>query len=265
MKFKIDHDLHIHSQLSACSADPEQSTARILAHAEKYGLSTLCITDHYWDRTVAGASDWYKPQDFEHISRSKPLPQKDGIRFLFGCETEMRKENYIGMPKERFSDFDFVIIPTTHFHMRGFTISEETASSTEGRVAAWLDRLDALLSMDIPFKKIGIAHLTCGLILRESRTEFLRLVDSLPEGELARLFAKAKERGVGIELNSSDMSFKDSEADTVLRPYRIAKAQGCKFYLGSDAHHPIALDYSIPIFDRAVSLLGLTENDKFII
>jgi predicted transcriptional regulator len=38
--------------------------------------------------------------------------------------------------------------------------------------------------MDIPFKKIGIAHLTCGLILKESRPEFLRLIDSLPESEL---------------------------------------------------------------------------------
>ena len=263
MKFKIDHDLHIHSQLSSCSADPEQSTERILAHAEKYGLSTVCITDHYWDRSVRGASDWYKPQDFEHISKSKPLPTKEGIRFLFGCETEMRKESYIGMPPERFADFDFVIIPTTHFHMRGFTISEESASSTEGRAAAWIDRLDALLSMDIPFKKVGIAHLTCGLILRESRSEFLRLVDSLPERELERLFAMAKDRGVGIELNSSDMNFKDHEADTVLRPYRIAKSQGCKFYLGSDAHHPGGLDLSIPIFERAITMLDLKESDKF--
>ena len=263
MRYKIDHDLHIHSQLSACSADPEQSTERILAHAEKYGFSTVCITDHYWDRAVKGASDWYKPQDFKHISKSKPLPQKDGIRFLFGCETEMRMENYLGMPCERFSDFDFVIIPTTHFHMRGFTISEESASSTEGRVKAWIDRLDALLSMDIPFKKIGIAHLTCGLILRESRPEFLRLVDMLPESELERLFDRAARLGVGIELNGSDMSFKDSEADTVLRPYRIAKAQGCKFYLGSDAHHPGGLDLSIPVFERAVTMLDLEESDKF--
>ena len=263
MSFKIDHDLHIHSQLSTCSADPEQTPERILAHAEKYGLSTVCVTDHFWDRSVGGASDWYKPQDFEHISKSNPLPKRDGIRFLFGCETDMRKECVIGLPMQRFDDFDFVIIPTTHMHMEGFTISNVTAASTEGRASAWLSRLDALLSMDLPFKKIGIAHLTCRLILRESRTEFLRLIDMLPERELERLFDKAATLGVGIELNGSDMSFDDSEADTVLRPYRIAKSQGCKFYLGSDAHHPAGLDRSIPIFDRAITMLDLKESDKF--
>lgn len=46
------------------------------------------------------------------------------------------------------------------------------------------------------------------------------------------------EKGVGIELNLDDISFKDSEADIVLRIYRAAKDAGCKFYLGSDAYHP---------------------------
>ena len=61
MKFQIDHDMHIHSQLSSCSQDPEQSTEAILAYGERLGMKTLCLTDHYWDETVEGASDWYRP------------------------------------------------------------------------------------------------------------------------------------------------------------------------------------------------------------
>ena len=68
MEYKIDHDLHIHSQLSKCSSDPEQNKENIFKYAEDNGLSTICITDHYWDRTQPGASEWYRPQDFEHIS-----------------------------------------------------------------------------------------------------------------------------------------------------------------------------------------------------
>jgi histidinol phosphatase-like PHP family hydrolase len=59
------------------------------------------------------------------------------------------------------------------------------------------------------------------------------------------------------------MSFKDEETDRVLRMFRIAKYQGCKFYCGSDAHHPAGLVNSPARFERAIDLLGLQESDKF--
>ena len=39
------------------------------------------------DDKVAGASDWYKSQNYEHITSLLPLPKADGVRFMFGCET----------------------------------------------------------------------------------------------------------------------------------------------------------------------------------
>jgi hypothetical protein len=45
--------------------------------------------------------------------------------------------------------------------------------------------------------------------------------------------------------------------------FRIAKYQGCKFYCGSDAHHPAGLVNSPARFERAIDLLGLQESDKF--
>ncbi|MBP3370026.1 MAG: PHP domain-containing protein [Clostridia bacterium] len=57
MKYAIDHDYHIHSMLSSCSNDPEQSTERILQYAKENGLKKICITDHFWDERVDGASD----------------------------------------------------------------------------------------------------------------------------------------------------------------------------------------------------------------
>ena len=55
------------------------------------------------------------------------------------------------------------------------------------------------------------------------------------------------------------------DADIILRPYRIAKECGCKFYLGSDAHSPGGLDAAKPIFEKVIDLLELTEEDKFVI
>jgi histidinol phosphatase-like PHP family hydrolase len=112
MTYKIDYDLHIHSKLSLCSSDPEQTVENILNAAKANRLSTVCITDHYWDSAVAGASDWYRTQNFEHIASALPLPSVDGVRALFGCETDLDRNFTLGIPPSRFSDFDFIIIPT---------------------------------------------------------------------------------------------------------------------------------------------------------
>ncbi len=263
MRYQIDHDYHIHSELSSCSRDPEQSPARILQYAQDFGLKKICITDHYWDSAVQGASKWYVPQDFAHIEKAKPLPQAEGIEFLFGCETDMDRFGTVGVPAARFDDFDFMIIPTTHLHMKNFTITEEDIASVETKARLWVTRMEALLAQDLPFRKIGIAHLACCLLHKTPREEYLRLLDLIPAEDMVRVFTKAASVGVGIELNSDDMSFTDEEADTVLRMFRIAKQCGCKFYCGSDAHHPAQLDAAKAIFERAIDYLELTEEDKF--
>ena len=262
-KYKIDHDYHIHSHLSTCSGDKEQTSERMLKYAKENSFSSICITDHYWDSAVEGASGWYAPQNFEHISSSLPLPTDKDVKFLFGCECEMDRFMRLGMPESRFDDFDFVIIPTTHLHMTGFTIFKEDKENTPRRARLWVERFDALLGKNLPFGKIGIAHLVASLINPASREENLRTIELIPSEEMERLFAKAAARGVGIELNKYDMMFKDSEADIILRPFKIAKQTGCKFYLGTDAHNPDFFENTKEVFDRAVTLLGLTENDKF--
>ena len=75
MKFNFDHDYHIHSYLSNCSNDPNQNPKTILEYAKQNNLSELCITDHFWDENVDGASDWYGAHHkFAQISKIRPLP-----------------------------------------------------------------------------------------------------------------------------------------------------------------------------------------------
>ena len=262
MRYTFDNDLHIHSYISLCSKDLEQTPQAILEYAKENGLKTVALTDHFWDSSFSGASGFYQPQNFEWISRSKPLPQCEGIDFLFGCEADMDKDLRLGISKERFDDFDFVTMSLTHLHMVGFVISEEDAATAEGRARVWVERLEHFLSLDLPFHKIGLAHLATPLIAK-GREMYLRILELLPEKKLYKLFAECARLGVGIELNSGDMSFADEEAETVLKMFRIAKECGCKFYMGSDAHHPDRLKTVKPIFERAIDLLGLTEDDKY--
>ncbi len=265
MRFTYDHDLHIHTQLSLCSGDPEQNTANILKYACDRGLKTVCITDHFWDENVPGASDWYKIQNFDHVSNSLPLPKADGVEFLFGCETDMDRLCTVGVGSGVFDKFDFILVPTTHLHMTGFTLTEEDAASDERRARLWVSRFDALLGAALPWGKVGVAHLTCGLFNNRSHEAYLETLEKIPSYEMERLFGRAAELGLGIELNAYDMKFSDADAETVLRPYRIAKEMGCKFFLGSDAHVNSSLYSAKELFERAIDLLELSEKDKFII
>ena len=126
MRFQLDHDYHIHSQLSLCSNDPNQNTENILHIAENLGLRQICLADHYWDERVRRKLiDFYEKQNFAHISKALPLPQGECCRFLFGCETDMTKYNTVGIPKSRYDAFDMILIPIDHFHRNGFTISKK--------------------------------------------------------------------------------------------------------------------------------------------
>lgn len=259
-RYVIDNDLHIHSNISSCAPDVNLTPQRILEYAKENNLKTICLTDHLWDDTVKKGNWWYEPQNIEHISKALPLPQADGIKFLFGCETEMDKDFTLGLSKENLDKFDFIVVPTTHLHFMDFTISQED-NSYESRAKIWIARFDALLNMDLPFYKMGIAHITCNL-MSPTREEYLEVLKLIPDSEMERLFKKAAKVGIGIEINASVFTYDNGE-ELAYKPYRIAKKCGCKFYLGSDSHEVSHLVRAKEIFERAIDILKLTENDKF--
>ena len=71
MKFQVNHDLHCHSTLSSCCGDEKQTIQAIYNRAVRQGLETQCITDHLWDNAVPEPSNWYAPQDIDHVKKGK--------------------------------------------------------------------------------------------------------------------------------------------------------------------------------------------------
>ena len=264
MKYVLDHDYHIHSYLSQCSSDPEQSSENILKHAKSQGLKKIAMTDHFWDERVPGASEWYSTyHKFSDISRALPLPADEDVSFIFGCEADMDKNGVIGLSGEISELFDFIIVSTTHLHMKGFTVKECDYGKPDRLARLWVERLDTLLSSPLPFGKVGVAHLSTACIAPQNNLhlEALRLI---PDADAHDLFARAARLGVGIELNAHDFLVDRGNFETVLHPFRIAKECGCKFYLGSDTHKPREFCYYNNL-ECAVEMLALTEDDKFII
>ena len=118
---KIEHDFHVHTHLSSCSSDPKATVENYLRLAKDRGLKLIGFANHFWDSNVPGASEWYKPQDFDHIMKIKDeIPQDTlGVKILIGCETEYCGYGKVGITK-RSLQLDFVLIPISHLHMEGF-------------------------------------------------------------------------------------------------------------------------------------------------
>ena len=272
MRYQIDHDLHIHSCLSRCATDFRQRPERILQYGVENGLKTLCLTDHYWDERVpganfhgeyiSGAAVSYALHNTAYTDMALPLPQAEGIRFLYGCETEMDLHFTIGISRREAERRDFIIVPTTHLHFGNFTIAK--ADRTEQTCARmWVKRFQAVLDSGLPMRKVGIAHLTTALFVPNGDWAGVeRCLCMISDDEMKHLFGQAAKAGVGIELNFEPTACA-AVIDSVLRPYRIAAECGCRFYLGSDAHTVKGLEGAVPEFEKMIDLLGLTEDQKF--
>lgn len=269
MRYVIDHDFHIHSGGSMCSGDPNQTPARILQYGVDEGFAAVALTDHFWDETVpmptgGWGPDFYGSQNYPHISKNLPLPSREGIRFLFGAEVDMTWDGTVGISHERLALMDFALISISHFHCTDFTIRAEDAATAEGRAQVLLDKLELLLTYDLPWHKIGLAHLTGPKLGGGDpvvHCEVLRLVKGQ---RLTDLFKKAAALGVGIELNTATFRFgDDAEEQAVVDFYAHAKECGCKFFFGSDAHSAAQFEPHRARGQRMADALGLTEADIF--
>ncbi len=263
MRYIVDHDLHIHSRLSLCSLCKEQTPERILRYAEENGFSTICLTDHFWDETVPGWFGDYDRLNFARISQSLPLPFSDKVRFLFGAETEINKDFVIGISPAVMDKLDFIVVPTTHMGIwhKGGTIRDEDFNSIQARAQLWSKRFDVILEADLPFHKVGIAHLACDL-MSDIPENYLPIIRSITEEDMSQCFTKAAVKGAGIELNYCDILLM-RQHDEIFRMFAIAKQCNCHFYFGSDAHKPAEFAGVKESFEYAVDRLGLTEKDKF--
>ena len=258
--FPINHDLHNHTYLSSCCDDVNMTAENTLAFAKEHGYNRVVFTDHFWDSNAPEPSEWYAPQNLEHIRQILPLPTDDSVELLFGCETEFCGGAKIGITPENYGVFDMIIVPVNHFHIEGFVRPPEC--DTAEKVAELLtSRLEEACMLSLPWKKIGFAHLNDGFVNGVDYNEVLRIASG---ARLREVFRFLGQNGAGVELNAACFrpDWRENE-DARLRLYRIACEENCKFYCASDAH-AVAELAALPERMREVAdLLELRADDLF--
>ncbi len=261
MKLTFDHDLHIHSYISPCGGDPTQTAEKILSYATENNLKCVCVTDHFWDEKIPSPLS-FDFNTYERLNAIRPLPQSENTRFLFGCEADLDVNGKIGISPERMSEFDFIVVATTHFHHDDKALLPQDRESAQARANAWVKRFDCLLNYDLPHHKVGLAHMTTACMETTSYERMMEVVKAIPENEMIRLFKRAAELEIGIELNREAMNFPLEDEDA-WKPYFLAKECGCKFYCGSDAHNDNGLKQAPGIYARALPFLDFDESDQY--
>jgi len=261
--FSIKHDLHCHSILSLCAHDELMNFPTIVAFAEEHNYDTICLTNHFWGAStdVEGMCPFYDQQSLWHIRKALPKPHSDQVRVLFGCETEYGGGDKIGLKLDDLDQFDFIVIPLTHQHFKGLV--RPLGVDTEEKMARLVvERMFEIQQLDLPFRKVGIAHPNCSLLFAEGSVP--RVLELMDEDLLFKAYRGFAEKGVGIEINAFDcMAWHDDPQDVYLKQYRIAKAAGCKFYVASDAHSRedlLAIEKYCLAFIEAI---GLTDDDRY--
>lgn len=258
MKYVIDHDLHIHSQISPCSNDPLQNKESIFAYGKRLGLKLLCVTDHFWDLNIdfQGYPGWVDVGN-EKLKSILPLPQDKQCRFLMGAEVDMNAAEILGIDNTLLKELDFCILSLGHLWLKGFTVPADIPPlDPQTKKAIYQKRLLLLLRRnDLDFRKIGLGHFTTGF-----EKEALALFTN---EEYKEIFSLAAQKGVGVELNFNSYTEDTETLAEIVRPYQIAKEVGCKFYLASDAHHPANFIGAYKKFQGMINALDLQEDNKW--
>lgn len=264
-EFSTQHDLHCHSILSSCTTDEQSNFHSIVAYAEQAHYDTLCLTNHLWDGDphYPGLPIWYAAQNIAHIQRALPKPHSDSVRVLFGCEAEYCGGKNLALQPEHFDLFDFIVIPLNHMHFIGLVRPREV--DTEEKMADLvLTRMEEIQKLPLPFHKVGIAHPVCSLVFSKGNPN--KVYALMDEDRLYRIFRGFAQKGVGIELNGDSFNgWQQDGPEAKLKQYRIAKAAGCKFYCGSDAHNMNEHGSIARNLPSVVKALGLTEADRYIV
>ena len=254
------YDLHIHTNLSVCSSDPEQTVENIVKYAKENGIPTVAITNHVWDCELPAGSDFYAQQPFAHIMKIREqIPaETHGVRVLVGAESEFASK-HVMLKKESRDQLDFLLIPHSHIHMYGLVLPKECtnfALKAKYLKESFCDLVskDAATAIAHPFAPLGSDPYGVRAIL-----------SSITDDEFAACFALAKEHDTALEINGTEM-LKVWDVPSALyeyeRVFSIARDCGCIFTMGSDAHAVFALDnihYSVKMAEK----LGIGE-DRFL-
>jgi HisJ family histidinol phosphate phosphatase len=233
---KIDHDFHIHTVLSACCSDANQTVENISRVARELGLKKIGFSDHTWENPMLVPSAWYQPQGGSRIIELAHEAKRyadDDLEILVGCEVETIAPGKFSISEKFAADLDYVMLATDHFHMKDLVL--QPANYTP---QVFADHMIEMLQAGIrcPFVDI-LAHVFMPMGHYKLYGE---IADTVSDARFIEVFSEAAEKNLAIEITLSflpdPVRGKEFSIEIPLRVLSLAKSAGCKFVFSSDSH-----------------------------
>lgn len=258
---KILSDLHVHTTASRCCHDENQRAENIMATLKSLGMERIGFTDHLWALPGYPPNAFYQGQNGDkNLSLKELIDSRDdwGVDILVGCEADMTAPGIFGITPELREKLDYVILASNHFHIKGFVEPPEAPTpEAVGR---------HMLKFFLSAATSGLCDILAHPLFPCGYTDvYDRAVASISDAEFFDAFASVAAVGVGMEINPCFYPNPEKKrffsVETPTRFLLIAKAAGCKFSFGSDAHQ--LLDFA-PALERLryfAEALDLTDDD----
>ena len=259
-------DLHLHTNLSFCApADTGVQTYLDLCAAE--GVDTIGISNHIYMPEHLRAHGAKEARGAERVLQLMPeienLRKTSRVKILFGCEVETFLGQQPSLAEDEAQDFDYVLLAPSHI-MNFRDIYEKFDVSTPDRIRdIMLERFFYACSLDY-----GVPTAICHPLYPIVSGCEEAVVNGISDSVLADCFTAAKESGKAIEIHAClyrDKTALDAEglSPTYLRVLEAAKACGCRFYFGSDAHRAQSFAGKHALLHRAAERVGITRADMW--
>ena len=171
---KANHDIHTHNMFSNCCRDKTATVPAMIQREEELGVEIFGLANHAWDEKVPGNSPWYAHQSVAHAMEAKYAyaQYKGPVKLLFGIETDFfATTNTLGMSYETATKLDYLLVPHSHNHMRGYVMAEfpdvvmakeKLASELESKLLLNPDAAQKLESfIRAEFPKADVSILPC--------------------------------------------------------------------------------------------------------
>lgn len=271
---KLDCDLHAHTHLSCCGED-SATIENYVKTAEKFGLKTIGIADHMWDKEIPFAKsmyhssssgdgenvvNWYRAQFIEHcmkiIDEIKNTDTKN-VNFLIGGEVDYCPGIGAAITEENAQKLDFIIVPNSHTH---HTMDKALYEPYEKHAEFMLKATEEICTSKTAKYITALAHPFEAVCCPYS-VEFI--YDKIKDSRVKEVFSMAKENNIAIEINLGSYYTKTDEEIKncgYTRILSIAKDLGCKFTTGSDSHNNSFHDNFYKL-QTVAEFLKLDESD----
>jgi DNA polymerase (family 10) len=202
----INGDLHVHTKWS----DGNNTIEEMARNAISLGYKYICISDHSKGLKIAnGLTEKRLRNQLKEIDKVNKKLKK--IHIFKGAEVDIKKNGNLDINKDMLKQLD-IIIGSVH---SGFKSSE-------------LEMTKRILNaMDNPNVNI-IGHPTGRLLFKRNPYNI----------NLEKIFEKAKERNIALEINAMPHRLDLNDVNA-----RAAKDYGVKMVINTDAHAKVNMNY----------------------